>query len=88
MTQSDQLLASLAVLRRQWRQRIVLEAIAWMALAAVIAVVCGYAVTRVLGPAGTGLVVMRVLAYGLIVGTLLIGFFSTHTAPGGRCEWP
>ena len=71
MTQSDQLLASLAVLRRQWRQRIALEALAWVALAAVIAVVVGFGITRVLGPAGAGLVVTRVLAYGSIAGTLI-----------------
>ena len=36
MTQADQLLASLAVLRRQWRRRILVAALAWVALAAVI----------------------------------------------------
>lgn len=70
MTQADQLLASLAVLRRQWRQRIMLEALAWVTLAALIGIVAAHAITAVIEPAGTGLVVMRVLAYGIIVGTL------------------
>ena len=72
MTQADQLLASLAVLRRQWRRRILLEALAWVALAALIGLVAGWVVmTWIVEPAGTGLVAMRVLVYGLIVGTLV-----------------
>ena len=71
MTQADQLLASLAVLRRQWRRRIMLEALAWVALAALIGLVAGWAVTWIVEPAGSGLVAMRVLVYGLIVGTLV-----------------
>ena len=66
MTQADQLLASLAVLRRQWRRRIMLEALAWVALAALIGLVAGWVVTWIVEPAGTGLVAIRVLAYGLI----------------------
>ena len=46
MTQADQLLASLAVLRRQWRRRILLEAVAWVALAAVIGLVVAFAISR------------------------------------------
>ena len=71
MTQADQLLASLAVLRRQWRRRILLEGLAWVALAALIGLVAGWAVTWIVEPAGSGLVAIRVLAYGLIVGTLV-----------------
>ena len=71
MTQADQLLASLAVLRRQWRQRILLEALAWVALAALIGLVAGWLVAQIVEPEGTGLVAIRVLAYGLIVGTLV-----------------
>jgi hypothetical protein len=71
MTQADQLLASLAVLRRQWRRRILLEALAWVALAAVIGLVVAFAISRVTPAAGTGLVTIRVVAYGLIVGTLI-----------------
>ena len=71
MTQADQLLASLAVLRRQWRRRIMLEALAWVALAALIGLVAGWVVTWIVEPAGSGLVAMRVLVYGLIVGTLV-----------------
>ena len=55
MTQADQLLASLAVLRRQWRRRILLEALAWVALAAVIGLVAGFAISRVIvEPSGRG----------------------------------
>ena len=71
MTQADQLLASLAVLRRQWRRRILLEALAWVALAAVIGLVVAFAISRVTPASGPGLVAIRVVAYGLIVGALI-----------------
>src|SRR5204863_2542909 len=71
MTQADQLLASLAVLRRQWRRRVLLEALAWVALAAVIGLVVAFAIGRFTPPEGAGLVAIRVVAYGLIVGTLI-----------------
>ena len=71
MTQADQLLASLAVLRRQWRQRILLEALAWVALAVVIGLVVAFAISRFTPSDGPALVAIRVLAYGLIVGTLI-----------------
>ena len=71
MTQADQLLASLAVLRRQWRQRILLEALAWVALAVVIGLVVAFAISRFTPPDGPALVAIRILAYGLIAGTLI-----------------
>src|SRR6185503_18736016 len=71
MTQADQLLALLAVLRRQWQRRIALEALAWVALAALIGLVAGWVVTWIVEPAGSALVAIRVLVYGLIVGTLV-----------------
>ena len=71
MTQADQLLASLAVLRRQWRRRILLEALAWVALAAVIGLVVAFAISQVTPASGPGLVAIRVVAYGLIVGALI-----------------
>ena len=71
MTQSDQLLTSLGALRRQWRRRIVLEALAWIALAALIGLLAGFVVVRAAGPAGTGVTALRVVAYALIVGVLV-----------------
>jgi hypothetical protein len=71
MTQADQLLASLAVLRRQWRRRILLEALAWVTLAALIGLVVAFAIGQLTPPSDAGLVAIRVLAYALIVGTLI-----------------
>jgi hypothetical protein len=71
MTQADQLLASLAVLRRQWRRRILLEAVAWVALAAVIGLVVAFAISRFVPACRPGARDDRVVAYGLIVGTLI-----------------
>ena len=48
-----------------------LEALAWVALAVVLAVIAGYVIGQVLGPDGPGLLVMRVVAYASIAGTLL-----------------
>ena len=71
MTQADQLLASLAVLRRQWRRRILLEALAWVALAALIGLVVAFAIGQITPASGPVLVAIRVVAYALIVGTLI-----------------
>ena len=83
MTQADQLLASLAVLRRQWRRRILVEALAWVALAAVIGLVVAFAISRFTPTSGPGLIAIRVVAYGIIAGTGTAAGATTETAGSG-----
>ena len=67
MTPANQLLESLAALRRQWRQRVILESAVWIALAALLAVVAGLLITTLFGATSSSVMFMRGLGYVLIV---------------------
>ncbi|MEO8337752.1 MAG: hypothetical protein ABI664_22435, partial [bacterium] len=67
MTPANQLLDSLGTLRRQWRQRVILESIVWIAGAAILAVIAGLLITKLFGTTSTSLLVMRGVGYALIV---------------------
>lgn len=71
MTPANQLLASLAVLRRQWRQRVVLESLVWIALAALLALLAGHVITTMLGASGMGMIAARGVGYLLIAAAAL-----------------
>ena len=67
MTPAVQLLNALAALRRQWRQRVLLESVVWIAVAGLFAVLAGQLITTALGTTSTSLLIARGLAYTLIV---------------------
>ncbi|MEP7000851.1 MAG: DUF4175 family protein, partial [bacterium] len=67
MTPANQLLESLAALRRQWRQRVILESAVWIAIAALLAVVAGVLITTLFGATTSAVMFMRGLGYVLIV---------------------
>src|SRR6187551_1922804 len=71
MTSANQLRASLATLRRQWQQRVMLESSVWIALAIVLAIVSGLAIYRTLGGSETSIVVVRAFGYALILAAII-----------------
>ena len=66
MTPANQLLDALGTLRRQWRQRVLLESIVWIAAAALLAVLAGQLITVVFGASSTSVLIMRGAGYALI----------------------
>ncbi|MEO7998626.1 MAG: DUF4175 family protein, partial [Gemmatimonadaceae bacterium] len=71
MTSANQLRASLATLRRQWQQRVMLESSVWIALAIVLAIVSGLFIYRTLGGSETSIVVVRTFGYALILAAII-----------------
>ena len=67
MTPADQLLQSLAALRRQWRLRVILESAVWIAVAALLAIVAGLLIITLFGTTSSSVMFMRGLGYVLIV---------------------
>jgi hypothetical protein len=67
MSPANQLFESLAALRRQWRQRVILESAVWIAAAVLLAVIAGTLITTFLGASTATVVAMRILGYALIV---------------------
>ena len=73
MSPDRQLLTTLAVLRRQWRTRVLLESLVWIAAGVVLAVLAVLVILRVLGGEGSTLLVARLVGYGLIVAAIVRG---------------
>ncbi len=71
MTPANQLLGSLAVLRRQWRQRVLFESIVWIAAATLVAVMVGEAAIALLGASPGTVLAMRLLGYTLITAAIV-----------------
>jgi hypothetical protein len=71
MTSANQLRASLAILRRQWQQRVFLESAVWIVLAIVLSIVAGLAIHRTLGTTDTTVVLARVFGYALIIAAVI-----------------
>ncbi|MEP6619884.1 MAG: DUF4175 family protein [bacterium] len=67
MTPAVQLLDSLAILRRQWRTRVLLESSVWIAVAALLAVIAGQVTTSAFGTTTSTLIAARIIGYALIV---------------------
>ncbi|HVH40497.1 MAG TPA: DUF4175 family protein, partial [Gemmatimonadaceae bacterium] len=67
MTAATHLHELLLALRRQRRRRLLIEAAAFMVIAVVVAILCGMLVTRVMGTTGPGVLVARLLGYGLVL---------------------
>ena len=71
MSPALQLRESLAVLRRQWQQRVLLESSVWIALAIILAIVAGLGIYRSMGSTDTSIVVVRTFGYLLILATIV-----------------
>ena len=71
MTSANQLVESLAALRRQWRLRVILESIVWIAIAAVISIAAGLLITSMFGTTSSTVLFMRGLGYALIVAAVV-----------------
>ena len=77
MSPDRQLLTTLAALRRQWRQRVLLESLVWIVVAIMLAVLAAMAVVRMFGgPDVDGahvLVGARLTGYALIIAAIVRG---------------
>ena len=62
----QQLNEALATLRRDWRRRVMLESAVMIAGAAILAVIAGFVLTKVLGPGGSSVLAMRIIGYTAI----------------------
>ncbi|CAN5763260.1 hypothetical protein BH11GEM2_BH11GEM2_28420 [soil metagenome] len=71
MTSANQLVETIAALRRQWQLRVVLESVVWIAIAAVIAIASGLLLTSMFGTTSTTVLFMRGLGYVLIVAAIV-----------------
>ncbi|CAN5473587.1 hypothetical protein BH09GEM1_BH09GEM1_43020 [soil metagenome] len=71
MTSANQLVETLAALRRQWRARVILESVVWIAIAAVIAIAAGLLITSVFGTTSSSVLFMRGLGYLLIIAAVV-----------------
>ena len=71
MSPDRQLLTTLGALRRQWRQRILLESLVWIVLAVLLAIVAAMVVLRAFDGGGSGPLIARVLGYALIVASVI-----------------
>lgn len=71
MTSANELLETLAALRRQWRQRVILESIVWIAIAGVLAIAAGLLITSMFGTTATTVLFMRGLGYLLIIAAVV-----------------
>ena len=71
MTSANQLVEALAALRRQWRQRVILESVVWIAIAAVISIAAGLLITSVFGITSSTVLFMRGLGYLLIMAAVV-----------------
>ena len=71
MTSANQLVETLAALRRQWRQRVILESVVWIAIAAVVAIAAGLLITSMFGTTSTTVLFMRGLGYLLIIAAVV-----------------
>ena len=67
MTPANQLIETLGALRRQWRQRVILESAVWIVVAAFLAVVAGMLITTLFGATTSSVMFMRGLGYVVIV---------------------
>ena len=70
MTPDVQLLAALHQLRRQWRQRQLVEGIAAIVLGVAIAVAVGWLLFRVMGPGETTVSTVRIAAWTIMLATV------------------
>ena len=70
MTAANQLVECLAVLRRQWRQRVLLEAVVWIGIAILLSIVVGQLITSLFGSTSATVMFMRGLGYLLILGVV------------------
>ena len=59
MTPATQLIETLGGLRRQWRQRVLLEAVVWIAIAMLMSILAGQLITSGFGSAATTGMFMR-----------------------------
>ena len=73
MSPEGQLLTTLSVLRRQWRTRVLLESLVWIAVAVVLAVLAVLVIVRTLGGEGSTLLVARLAGYGVIAVAIVRG---------------
>ena len=77
MSPDRQLLTALAALRRQWRQRVLLESLVWIVVAIMLAVLASMAVVRMFGgPDADGAHVLlnaRLTGYALIIAAIVRG---------------
>ena len=77
MSPDRQLLTTLAVLRRQWRQRVFLESLVWIVVAAILAVLATIVVLRVFSADNADntrvLLVARISGYALIAAAVARG---------------
>ena len=71
MSPDRQLLTTLGVLRRQWRQRILLESLVWIVFAVLLAIVAAMVVLRAFNGGGNGPLVARVMGYALIIASII-----------------
>ncbi len=77
MSPDRQLLTTLAALRRQWRQRILLESLVWIVVAVILAVLATMLVLRVFagadGDNDRTLLIARLTGYTLIAAAIVRG---------------
>ncbi|MDQ2664720.1 MAG: hypothetical protein M3Z05_01815 [Gemmatimonadota bacterium] len=71
MTSANQLVETLAELRRQWRRRVILESVVWIAIAAVISIAAGLLITAMFGTTSSTVLFMRGLGYLLIIAAVV-----------------
>ena len=71
MTPATQLIESLAALRRQWRQRVLLEAVVWIGIAMLLSILAGQLITSLFGTTSATVMFMRGLGYLLILGVVV-----------------
>ena len=71
MSPDVQLLSALASLRRRWRQRVLLESLGWIVVAALLAVIAAVLLTRYINDATSSVLAARVVGYSLIVAAVI-----------------
>lgn len=71
MTPANQLIETLGGLRRQWRQRVLLEAAVWIGIAMLVSVLAGQLITSVFGSTSATVLFMRGVGYLLVLAVVV-----------------
>ena len=71
MTPANQLIETLSGLRRQWRQRVLLEAVVWIGIAILVSILAGQLITSLFGSTSATVMFMRGVGYLLVLGVVV-----------------
>ena len=71
MTPANQLIETLSGLRRQWRQRVLLEAVVWIGIAILVSILAGQLITSLFGSTSATVMFMRGVGYLLVLSVVV-----------------